>query len=165
MASPTQHAWKELALSEGKVWRKTPGKPDAEYLATPAIEIVAKKQAVPEREDPRVAFHFELNAAPDPIWQQLFSSNLEQIPTGVVRSEITVTFHEKQMRLLCLASHLERIYPFVKVTIAKTNSDYEAEKPIVLAHLQTAERYKQSAKLEPATKTELAQEKLTQLDL
>ncbi len=159
------HAWKELALKEGKVWHQVPGKPDAEYLATPPIEIAAKKEAVPERDDPRVAFHFELNAAPDSVWQQLFAANLEHVPTGIIRSELTVTFREKQMRMLCLASHLERIYPFVKVTIAKTNSDYEAEKPVVIAHLQTAEQFKQSGKLERATKKDLAQEKLTQLEL
>ena len=41
-------------------------------------------------------------------------------------------------------SHIERVFPFVKVTVAKTNSDYEAEKQVVLAHVRTAAQYRQT---------------------
>jgi hypothetical protein len=159
------HVWKQLVLREGKVYHTVPGKSEAEYMVTPPIEIIRKRGATPEREDPRVVFEFELNQAPDSAWQRLLAANLSDVPPGIIRPEFSVTIIDRLLRLVCLASHLERIYPFVKSAIAETNSDYEAEKQAVLQHVMDAEAHKTRPGEEQQTKADIAREKFTQLEL
>ena len=164
MASVSHH-WKELTLRNGTVMSAAPGKAEAEYLATPEVKIVGKKDAVPERDDPRVAFFLQLNCAPDPIWQKLFASNLEDVPPGIIRPELKVEFQDNQLRLVCLASHLERIYPFIKSTVEETNTDYQQEKESVLQHVTAAEAHKHPPVPLAGPKSEIARDKFSQLEL
>jgi hypothetical protein len=154
-----------MVLREGKVMHAVPGQPEAEYLVTPPIQIVKKKGATPERDDPRVVFEFELNEVPDATWQRLLAANLTDVPPGIFRPEFGVTITDRQLRLVCLASHLERIYPFVKSAIAETNTDYAAEKEAVLQHVTAAEKHKTHPSADKESKIEIAREKFTQLEL
>jgi hypothetical protein len=159
------HTWKELTIQNGKVMSATPGKNATEYLPTPEVKITGKKDVEPERDDPRVAFGFQLNCAPDPIWKQIFAANLNDVPPGIIRPELKVDILETNLRLVCLASHLDRTYRFVKDVIEATNSDYQEEKDAVSRHVTAAEEHRRPATTPANTKVEMAREKLAQLEL
>lgn len=111
------------------------GKP-TEYLATPEIQIVGKKEALADIEGGRASYAFKLNAAPDVFWRHRFAKSLEDLPDSINRSDVRVEFDGDTLLLLCMPSRLEAKYQCVKANVAKTNADYQCERQRILERLQ-----------------------------
>ncbi len=99
-------------------------KRESDYMATPEVTIVGKKEVVAGADGGRASFAFKLNTMPDMWWRYRFATNLEDPPKGVHRSAIRVDIQDDTLLLICMPTRLDAKYAFIKATIAKTNSDH-----------------------------------------
>jgi len=140
------HPWTELSLRDDKIIHGKAPKPETEYLSTPEVSIVGKKEVLVDIDGGRTSYAFKLNTAPDAGWRHLFNKNFENVPDGINRSDLRVEFKDDTLFLLCMPSKLEAKYAFVKDTVSKTNGDYKSEKETVRRRLyETAAQSKQDS--------------------
>lgn len=157
---PSIHPWRQLTAREDRVVQTSAGK-ESEYLATPEIRIVSKKEAVPHADGGRASYAFKLNAAPDMFWRHRFAKNLEDLPDGINRSDLRVEFDADTLLLLCMPTRLEAKYACVKANVARTNADYQRERQLVLERL----RREADGKDEGDSKAEIVQRRFDRLEL
>lgn len=159
-ATEQAHPWTQLTLRRDKIVQRDRNE-ESEYLATPEVKIVGKKEVTANADGGRAAYAFKLNVAPDVLWRQRFARNLEQLPPGIHRSDIRAEITADTLVMLCMPSRLEAKYACVKANVARTNADYHRERRAVL------ERLRQEAQEHQAgdRKTSLVQRKFEQLRL
>jgi hypothetical protein len=158
------HPWAELSLLNGQVMRGS-AKQAREYLATPEVTIAAKKEAIVDADGGRTSYAFKLNTAPDAIWRVIFEKKLEDLPTGINRSDLRVEFRDDTLFLLCMPSKLETKYAFVKESVARTNRDYQQEKQAVHQRVSREDAAKTQEQAAGKTKVEKVKERFAKLEL
>jgi hypothetical protein len=159
------HPLSRLSVREGRILHGTTPENEREYMATPEVTISAKKEARTAADGVRTAFIFQLSHAPDNLWLELFNRNIAELPPGILRSEVKVEVESDQLTLSCLPSHLERIYAFVKSTVAVTNTDYAVEKTELACQLETQGQTAEIEGLPEKNKIEAAKKQFENLQL
>ena len=159
------HPWSELSLREDKIIHSKAPKPETEYLCTPAVSIVGKKEVLVDVDGGRTSYAFKLNASPDAAWRLFFDKHLADLPDGINRSDLRVEFQDDTLFLLCMPSKLEAKYAFVKDTVAKANLAYQEEKETVRLRLSETAAHAKQATAAGKNKIELVKERFDKLEL
>lgn len=160
-AEEMTHPWTELVLRKNKIVQSNPRTREAEYLATPEVKIVGKKEAIANADGPRASYAFKLNTAPDEFWRDRFAKNLERLPEGINRTDLRVEITDDTLLLLCLPTRLDAKYACVKENVARTNADYQAERRAVIERLSRDRGQKSAAR----KKIDLVRQKFDRLEI
>lgn len=159
------HPWAELSLRGEKIIHGKAPKPETEYLSTPEVSIVGKKEVLVDVDGGRTSYAFKLNTAPDAGWRHLFDKNFEDMPEGINRSDVRVEFKDDTVFLLCMPSKLESKYAFVKDTIVRANRAYQQEKEMVRRRLTELSAEKKDEVAAGKSKVERVKERFDKLQL
>jgi hypothetical protein len=158
------HPWADLSLQEEKIVLGS-GKQQREYLTTPEVKIMDKKEAIVDADGGRTSYAFKLNTAPDAVWRGIFDRHLDDPPEGINRSDLRVQFREDTLFLLCMPSRLEAKYAFVKSAVARSNVDYQREKESVRERVTKLDTQKKQKETAGKTKVQKVKERFAKLEL
>jgi len=114
-----------LTFKDGRIFELYNGKLSNPFMGFSELQIT-KKLAVKERSGAECEFSFELSAAADPVWVEMFKE--EQAKT-------LIEFQGDRMLLTCLPANLEETYLQIKASMAKTNARYATERKELIAKI------------------------------